>query len=260
MPTRSAPHQFIPRDIMQKVFERFPERTSQYIPLKLGYECGLRIGEAFALCWEDVDFKRKVINVNRQIQWLKDDERTEEEKETKNGSAECGNGYWYFSAPKYNSYRTIEISDELVEILLREKERQCKARDYYGSYYTVYYAEKELSFDGQIPEYPTGINRIGTGDDGFPIHPICIRENGTLITTRTMQHVTKCVRKEIFPGFDFHSLRHTHTSMLAEMGVEQKYIQTRLGHTDIKMTIDVYEHTTDIMRERGRKALNYLYG
>ena len=259
VPTRSAPHQFIPQDIMQKVFERFPERTSQYIPLKLGYECGLRIGEAFALCWEDIDFKNKVIKINRQIQWFQDNERTDEEKVSNNGSAECGDGYWYFSAPKYNSYRMIEISDELVEILLREKERQCKARDYYGTYYTDYTADKELSFSGKAPEYPCGVNRIGINGDGFPIHPICIRENGTLITTRTMQHTSKCIRKEIFPGFDFHSLRHTHTSMLAEIGVDQKYIQTRLGHADIKMTIGVYEHTTDIMRERGRKALNYLY-
>ena len=47
--------------------------------------------------------------------------------------------------------------------------------------------------------------------------------------------------------------------MLAEMGVEQKYIQTGLGHADLDMTIDVYECTTDIMRERGRSALNKLF-
>lgn len=47
--------------------------------------------------------------------------------------------------------------------------------------------------------------------------------------------------------------------MLAEIGIDQKYIQTRLGHTDVKLTIDVYEHTTDTMRARGRKAINELY-
>lgn len=259
VPTRSAPHQFISSEIMKRIFERFSERTSQYIPLKFGYECGLRIGEAFALCWEDIDFTRKTVSINRQIQWFQDNERSCEEKLSDNGSSACGNGYWYFSAPKYNSFRTIEISDALIEILLREKERQCKARDYYGTYYTIYTADKELLFAGQAPEYPLGVNRIEMNGDGFPIHPICIRENGSLITTRTMQHVSKCIKKEIFSGFDFHSLRHTHASMLAEIGVDQKYIQTRLGHADLKMTIGVYEHTTDTMRERGRKALNYLY-
>ena len=74
-----------------------------------------------------------------------------------------------------------------------------------------------------------------------------------------MQHVSRIVKKEITTEFDFHSLRKTHASMLAEMGVEQKYIQTRLGHADLDMTIDVYECTTDIMGERGRSALNKLF-
>lgn len=68
IPTRTAPHHFIELEIMQKIFARFPERHPSHIPLKLGYECGLRIGEAFALCWEDVDFKNRVIHINRQVQ------------------------------------------------------------------------------------------------------------------------------------------------------------------------------------------------
>lgn len=259
IPTRSAPHHFIPQAIMQKIFERFPERTSNFIPLKFGYECGLRIGEAFALCWEDVDFVNKTISINRQIQWLEDKNRETEDKLLKNGSSECGNGYWYFSAPKYNSYRTIEISDELTEILLREKERQDRAKEYYGGYYTNYYVDKELTFNGNKPEYPFGVNKISTNENGFLIHFICIRENGTYISPRTMQHVSRIVKKEIFKDFDYHSLRHTHASMLAEFGVEQKYIQTRLGHTNINMTLNIYEHTTETMRNRGRKAINYLY-
>lgn len=40
-----------------------------------------------------------------------------------------------------------------------------------------------------------------------------------------MQHVSRIVKKEIFKDFDYHSLRHTHASMLAEFGVEQKYFK-----------------------------------
>ncbi len=259
VPTRSAPHEFIPPEAMAKIFERFPERTSSYIPLKLGYECGLRIGEAFALCWEDIDFNDKVIYINRQVQWLKDEDRTPYEKVEKNGTAECGNGYWYFSQPKYKSYRKIEISDELAELLYRERERQLKAIDYYGPFYTDYYCENNLSFDGKVPNYPVVANKISSDASGYPVHFVCIRENGTFISPRTMQHTSRIIKKEIFSGFDFHSLRHTHASMLAEAGVEPKYIQTRLGHANIKITIDVYEHTTDTMRDRGRRALNSIF-
>ena len=74
-----------------------------------------------------------------------------------------------------------------------------------------------------------------------------------------MQHTSRIKRKEFFENFDFHSLRVTYASMLAEVGVDQKYIQTRLGHTDLGLTINVYERVTDMMAERGRKAINVLY-
>lgn len=259
VPTRSAPHYFIKPEIMQKVFERFPERNPSHIPLKLGYECGLRLGEVFGLCWDDVDFKNKLIHINRQVQWLQDKERTTVDKVSKNGSAECGNGYWYFCPPKYDSYRTIEISDELADLLFKEQARQCRAKDFYNPYYTEYDVEEPLTFDGIAPKNLAVINRIGTSGEGYPIHLICVRDNGTFISPRTMQHVTRCIKKDITEQFDFHSLRKTHASMLNELGIDQKYIQTRLGHSDIDITVNVYECVTDVMRIRGRNALNTMF-
>ena len=66
-------------------------------------------------------------------------------------------------------------------------------------------------------------------------------------------------KREIFKDFDFHSLRITHASMLAEMGVDPKYIQTRLGHANMKTTFKVYVQVTDLMRSRGRACINELY-
>lgn len=74
-----------------------------------------------------------------------------------------------------------------------------------------------------------------------------------------MQHTTACIKKEITDNFDYHSLRKTHASMLAELKVNQKYIQTRLGHSDLETTINVYECTTDLMRIEGRMVLNKLF-
>lgn len=259
VPTRSAPHYYIDRETMSKVFERFPETSPSHIPLKLGYECGLRLGEVFGLCWDDVDFKNKVIYINRQVQWYQDGERTSLSKVEKNGTAESGDGFWYFAPPKYNSYRKVEISNELADLLFREQARQSRASEYYGIYYNYYYSECAISINGETPKTVNGINRISKDENGYPVHFVCIRDNGTFISPRTMQHVSRVIKKEITKQFDFHSLRKTHASMLAEMGVEQKYIQTRLGHANLDMTINVYECTTDMMRERGRCALNRLY-
>ncbi len=43
----------------------------------------------------------------------------------------------------------------------------------------------------------------------------------------------------------FHSLRHTNASMRIRCGQNVKFIQTQLGHSSIKVTLDVYGHLFD---------------
>lgn len=42
--TRQKLHVYIPEEKMKEIFDRFPEGTSAYIPLMLGYHCVLRLG------------------------------------------------------------------------------------------------------------------------------------------------------------------------------------------------------------------------
>ena len=51
-------------------------------------------------------------------------------------------------------------------------------------------------------------------------------------------------------AFDYHSLRHTHATMLIEAGANVKNVQTRLGHTNIKTTLQTYVHDTEKMGEQ----------
>lgn len=122
VPTRSAPHIFIPKDKMKVIFDRFPEGTSTHLPLMLGYKCGLRLGEAYGLVWEDIDLERQILSVNRQVQW--------HEKENPTST-----GYWYFTNPKYDSFRTIAIDNELTELLKRTKDKQERAKVFYDDMY-----------------------------------------------------------------------------------------------------------------------------
>ncbi|WP_298468993.1 tyrosine-type recombinase/integrase [uncultured Psychrobacillus sp.] len=41
-----------------------------------------------------------------------------------------------------------------------------------------------------------------------------------------------------------HGLLHTHCSLLFEAGASLKEVQVRLGHTDVKTTMDIYTHVT----------------
>lgn len=62
-----------------------------------------------------------------------------------------------------------------------------------------------------------------------------------------------------YPDFDFHSLRHTHCTMLLENGVNPKYVQIRLGHKNINVTMNIYNHLTEKTSKEGTAILNNMF-
>lgn len=54
-----------------------------------------------------------------------------------------------------------------------------------------------------------------------------------------------------------HTLRHTHISILAQLGINLKAIQERVGHSDYKTTLEIYTHVTDQME---KDMMNKLEG
>ena len=56
-----------------------------------------------------------------------------------------------------------------------------------------------------------------------------------------------------------HGLRHTHASLLFAAGVEPKNISDRLGHSSIKITLDLYTHIADEQRTDAiEKLVEYM--
>lgn len=62
------------------------------------------------------------------------------------------------------------------------------------------------------------------------------------------------LNKELTP----HSLRHTHTSLLAEARVSLEQIMDRLGHTDDQITKNVYLHVTQEMKKEASQKFAEL--
>ena len=223
--TRTEPHVFIDQEHINMIFERFPKGSTAHIPLLLGYKCGLRLGEAFAITWEDIDFNNSTMTISKQLQW---DDKIK---------------MWYITPPKYNSVRTIDIDNELLELLQETKEHQEKAKEYYNEYYTTLYIDN---------------NNYINESNGTPIHFINVRENGGFIQPRIMQHTSSVIHRT-FPEFDFHSLRHTHCTMLIENNIPLKYIQERLGHKNIKVTMDIYNHITESQKLAGKEMIDNMF-
>lgn len=44
------------------------------------------------------------------------------------------------------------------------------------------------------------------------------------------------------PNIGFHGFRHTHATLCLSAGMSYKAIQTRLGHSTLQMTMDIYAH------------------
>ncbi len=278
--TRSNPHVYITKEQMDAIFNRFPVGSSSYIPLLLGYRCGLRIAEVFALTWEDIDFDNKKVSVNRQVQWQKDTERTEDEIKASSGKKDAGNGYWYFCEPKYRSYRRIDIDDDLCEILLNEKIRQesTKAELMKTDSYLFSFSDHPLLFtNGSSPNNTPPVNRIYLThlidnqientmakdyriQDKQEINFVCRRSDGSYVTSRTMQHTSRVIHDKLgIKDFDFHSLRHTHGTMLVEAKAPFVYIKERLGHAKIEMTYQYIDHATKQFDQEGASVLNGMF-
>ena len=75
-----------------------------------------------------------------------------------------------------------------------------------------------------------------------------------------MQYTTTIIHEQLhLPEFDFHSLRHTHATMLVENGAPLKYVQLRLGHKKIDVTMNIYQHLTETLRKQGNAIIDKMY-
>lgn len=59
------------------------------------------------------------------------------------------------------------------------------------------------------------------------------------------------MRRAGLPAIPFHDLRHTTATLLLAQGVHPKIVQERLGHSQISLTLDTYNH---VLPGRGRQA------
>ena len=215
----------IESDIIDKIFERFPKGTSTYLPMMFAYRCGMRLGEAFAITWDNVDLENKTVTINKQLQW------------------DGTKSVWRLTPPKYNSCRTIDIDQFMIDLLGELKAEQERAREYYAEEYIYIHYDEDIGINTTTGEIVNFVN---------------VLESGGFIQPRTMQHASRVIHK-FYPEFNFHSLRHTHCTRLLEAGLPIKYVQERLGHKNISVTMDIYNHLTQNQAEQSKQALENVF-
>lgn len=76
------------------------------------------------------------------------------------------------------------------------------------------------------------------------------KTNGLYNPTFPNDWLNMLARKFDFKRITLHGFRHTHCSLLFEMGTPLEEVQDRLGHTDIKTTMNIYTHVTEKRKEK----------
>ncbi len=167
--------------------------------MKLCTLARLRRGEAFGICWRDVDFRNHCIYVTRQLQRRSPlQELTTREKEIIKNNPRLEKFGWYTTNPKYESKRVVPMVPELEEILMREKEKQDFYKKMLGPKYIQYYytkSSKPVKVTGYKDfnerksdnDYENGI--VNTLGIGYPIDFVNRRADGELITDSVTQHL-----------------------------------------------------------------------
>lgn len=201
--------------------------TIYYIPIILGYHTGCRAGEICALTWNDIDLKEKTLRINKSMFYNAEKKR------------------WELGKTKGGKPRTIDIGDTLVNILKDERKKQREQKLYYGDLYSKYYYDL-IEEDGMRHIVITE----NQSSDSVDLEFICRKEDNSLFTNQTTKYCAKRIVRDLKFDFNFHMLRHTHATMLIENGANMKDVQERLGHTDIRITMNTYSHVTPKMKKQ----------
>jgi integrase len=68
----------------------------------------------------------------------------------------------------------------------------------------------------------------------------------------------KIIKKAKLPQIRFHDMRHTHATILLLQGENPKIVSERLGHADVRITLDTYSHILPNMQKETAKKLGKL--
>ncbi len=157
---------------------------------------------------------------------------------------------WYFTTPKTeSSCRVVPFGDTLYQALKKEYAQQRMNEFKYGEFYTIHVLKKEVDEKGNDMFRVVPVQKC-VESSLQRVRLICIAENGQYTSTDSFKYCSRVIHREMQLAFDYHSLRHTHATLLIESGANVKNVQARLGHTNIKTTLQTYVHDTEKMGEQ----------
>lgn len=180
---------------------------------------GARCGETIGLTWNDIDFQNREIKISHQLIYKK-----------------TNKSYRFYSdSPKtVSGIRIIPMTTEVYKALVEQRENQLH-KGWRTNIEIDGYSDFVFSTKNKNPIMPSAVNNL--------LLNIVNRYNNTKD------------RELVLPHISAHNLRHTACTRMAEAGVDPKVLQYIMGHSNISVTMDVYNHASS---ERNRKEMDKL--
>ncbi len=185
---------------------------------------GLRLGEALALRWSDVDLDKAEIRITRALERVKqpDDSYKDIESTPKNQS----------------SIRTVKLPERLLEILRGMKDQM-----------------DPLPEKSKVKAKSKGRQLVE--DSTKNIELVFSGKEGSYVFNKNPNRHLQAICKEIgINTITYHNLRHTYATRLFEKGVPIKTVQALLGHADIETTQNIYIHVMKAAKDEAVDVLN----
>lgn len=173
-------------------------RVRYYPVYLLALSTGMRRGELLGLHWQDVSYKNKAITIRHSLVETDDGPLMQDTVKTD------------------GSYRTIEISEKVIDILKALRKRQLQE-----------------------------ILALGN-PEGYKADLVFTASTGNWVSPRNMdKYFRLAVKRAGLPAIGgMHALRHTYATRMLELGMSPRYVQERLGHASIAITLGTYSHVT----------------
>lgn len=164
------------------------------------YYTGLRFGEMAALNWNDIDFERKALRINKTL------------------TTKIEGKKYIITEPKtQNSIRNIDIDENLIKLL----------KKHYDNEKNIYNFNNDMFVFGNVKYIST-----------------------TTFIRKLDYYIAKSNVKKITP----HGFRHSHVSLLINLGCDSRDVAERIGDT-IQVVEKTYYH---IFPHKKRKAVELL--
>lgn len=215
----------------QAEFLNFIKENKEYSPyywmFEFFLETGCRSGEGTGLLWENVDFRNKFIKIDHQLLYELDEE---------------GKRRFQICPPKtIKGIRKIPLTAKALQALKKQKE-----------YLLKHGMLENFTVDSQsgFVFLTKRFQLWSAAQLDIILHRIVYDYNSIEVANAIIEDR----EPELLPNITAHILRHTACTRMAEAGMDQRTLQEIMGHSNLAITMKVYNHVDDKrMREEIEK-------